>query len=287
MKYIKNILTVMIGVFLGLVIVEMRYGVFENLFMSEMTETEKVQYIEDLRTAMMERETEIQLEYHGAGDAMEKFVSDSVEQAFLLDKEDTSSDGDYMRYVHSASRINMNGFGKKYTIQYTMKYLETKEQTRQVEAEVENILKKLKISEKSDYGKIKAIHDYIVKNVTYDLSTDFNSPYYALVKGSSACQGYATLFYKMATDAGIPCCVVTGTAQGGLHAWNMVELEDKWYYIDTTWDDPVGVFGESTMNYNFFLKSESEMKDHVLDEAFHTDEFESLHPAAENGYRKK
>ena len=44
----------------------------------------------------------------------------------------------------------------------------------------------------------------------------------------------------MAISAGLECRFVSGTADGGGHAWNQVKVNRKWYYIDCTWDDPVG-----------------------------------------------
>ena len=131
MKQIKNFLVVVAGIIIGLAFLQMRYGLLENVFAKDMTQNEKMQYIEQLRQGMLEKKQEIVLEYRGSSEEMEKFVMASIEEAFMLDKEDTSSDGDYMRYVHSASHVNMNGFGKKYEVRYSMEYLETKEQTEQ------------------------------------------------------------------------------------------------------------------------------------------------------------
>ena len=38
----------------------------------------------------------------------------------------------------------------------------------------------------------------------------------------------------------------------GDHAWNRVKLEDTWYYIDCTWDDPTGGGME---NYEYYLST--------------------------------
>ena len=39
----------------------------------------------------------------------------------------------------------------------------------------------------------------------------------------------------MLHQLGIPAIVVTGTAGGENHAWNLVNLDGEYYYIDTTW----------------------------------------------------
>ena len=38
--------------------------------------------------------------------------------------------------------------------------------------------------------------------------------------------------------SGIDCKMITGTAGGENHAWNLVKLDDQWYHTDVTWDDP-------------------------------------------------
>ena len=50
---------------------------------------------------------------------------------------------------------------------------------------------------------------------------------------------------------------------GGGHAWNQVKVNGKWYYIDCTWDDPVGGGYE---NYKYYL-SESLWSDHIAETA--------------------
>lgn len=274
-------------VFLGVAYFEGRYGLVSAYIAWDMTAEEKAKYVEDLRQGMLEGRKVIELEYVGSGDDIEEYVIDAISEAFAIDKEDTSSDYDYMRYIHSASHVGMTGWGRRYKVTYTMEYLESYEQTQKTEKMVKEVLQKLQLADKSDYEKIKGVHDYVINATSYDMSTELNSPYYALVEGTSACQGYAVLIYKMLTELDIPCRVITGTAKGGLHAWNIVKLDGKWYNLDATWDDPVGLFGQSSMRYNYFLKTDSDMLDHQRDEEFRSAAFYGEYPMAKESYRKK
>ena len=71
-------------------------------------------------------------------------------------------------------------------------------------------------------------------------------------KSSHYGNGYVTFTDKY--NFTIPCRVISGTATNsigstGLHAWNQVQLDGRWYYIDCTWDDPTGGGHERTTYY--------------------------------------
>ena len=125
----------------------------------------------------------------------------------------------------------------------------------------------------SDEEKVKAIHDYLIYHANYvnngDYSSAENWAYGAcgvLLHGEGVCQSYAIAFYMMATAAGVECEYVTGVATNssasGGHAWNRVKINDKWYYIDCTWDDPTGGGHE---RYTYYL-SETGWSNHIVEE---------------------
>ena len=53
---------------------------------------------------------------------------------------------------------------------------------------------------------------------------------------TAVCQGYAGLLYRLCLEMGISCRMITGTGNGGAHAWNIVALDGKYYNADSTWD---------------------------------------------------
>ena len=133
----------------------------------------------------------------------------------------------------------------------------------------------------TEYQKVKAIHDYIVNNTQYDYDNYLNDtipessygPEGVLVYGKAVCQGYAYAFELLCELEGIDCVVVSGTANGGGHAWNQVKVDGVWYNIDTTWDDPVAYWGGvyvDILSYDYFLISDEVMyQDHIADNAQH------------------
>lgn len=124
-----------------------------------------------------------------------------------------------------------------------------------------------------DYRRIKAAHDYIIENTSYDFSINENNlhefseshdAYGAIVNGVAVCDGYAKSLKLILDELGIKSMLVYGTADGIPHTWNMVEIEDDYYHIDATWDDPEYKNEIETKIYTYFLvKDEDILSSHV------------------------
>ena len=92
------------------------------------------------------------------------------------------------------------------------------------------------------------------------------------------------MFYRLALEAGVDARVISGIgtpsgSEGGPHGWNIVELKDKYYYVDSTWDA-----GRST--YSYFLKGTKDFPEHESDDEYLTDSFQQEYPIAETAYEK-
>jgi len=88
-------------------------------------------------------------------------------------------------------------------------------------------------------------------------------------------------------DAGLESKIISGKANEVAHAWNLVKIDDKWYNIDLTWDDPITNTGEQVLRYNYFLKNQDGFWDHIRLDKFNTSEFLKLYPIAEESYVMK
>ncbi len=103
----------------------------------------------------------------------------------------------------------------------------------------------------SDYEKALAVHDYLVAHTEYDQAAVsqgkglWSTAYGCLVNGMAVCQGYSQAFQLLMNRLGIECGICFGRAKEEDHAWNYINLNHQYYWIDVTWDDPV------TENYNF------------------------------------
>lgn len=130
----------------------------------------------------------------------------------------------------------------------------------------------------SDRDKVLALHDWIVNNTRYDYdnylaNTIPDISYHkegVLLNHIAVCAGYSEAFSYLAKLAGLRCEYVTGhVTSGGGHAWNRVEIDGVWLYVDTTWDDPVMRNGTDKLRYDYFLIPEEVIsRDHIMERIY-------------------
>ncbi len=211
--------------------------------------------------------------------------TDMFDVVTAMDDEETSKDADYLNVSVSSWRVKWSWSSSgSASLTVSVVYRSTKKQETKVDTKIASVLEALKLDGKSDYKKVKAIHDYIIKRVSYDQTYTKQTAYNALINKSSVCQGYAVLAYRMFTDAGIECRIITGLGNGGSHAWNIVKVKGKWYNIDLTWDDPITSTGEQVLRYDYFMKNNADFSDHVRDKEFNTKAFLTAYPIAKSSY---
>ena len=109
-----------------------------------------------------------------------------------------------------------------------------------------------------EYQQALIVHDYLALNCEYDYENyqtgsvpDIShTAYGSLVNQVAVCDGYADAFaYIMEDKLGISCEVISSDAMH--HAWNMIEIGQKWYHVDVTWDDPAWDRIGRVMHENF------------------------------------
>lgn len=165
---------------------------------------------------------------------------------------------------------------------YLLDGFTSKEQIDQCESQVIAVKNQIlnQIAGKNDIEKMRYIHDYLVDTIEYDqkfVEKNIYNIYGALVSKTCVCEGYAKASQYLLNEAGLENIIITGTATNSdgkteNHAWNYVNIDEKWYAIDTTWDDPI-IVGEgkltNTIRYRYFLKGSSTMnKNHFISTKF-------------------
>lgn len=123
----------------------------------------------------------------------------------------------------------------------------------------------------TEYDRIKLFHDWIINRTDYIANGELynwqlDGP---IIYAKSVCEGYSKAFAYLCQSVGIECLLVSGTADGGGHMWNMVKVDGKWYHMDVTWDDPLTTSGKPMLRYDYFLISEAKIKeDHIIENTF-------------------
>lgn len=140
------------------------------------------------------------------------------------------------------------------------------------DAEVKKVMNLIK-DDMSDLEKIMTVHNYLCMDAEYAYEefssgkvTDIqHSALGAIIEKRAVCDGYSKAFSYYMNKLGITSYIVTGTATTNgstvSHAWNQVKLDDKWYFVDVSWDDPVPDWYGS-IRYDYFLKSAEDFSDH-------------------------
>lgn len=170
----------------------------------------------------------------------------------------------------------------KITVHVTPTY--SLEQIELLESTVTDVLKQTITKELSTEEKIKAIHDYIINNTKYDIDRSdkkvtiyqSDTAYGALIEHYAICSGYADSMKLFLDRLGILNYKISSEN----HVWNFVYLNDNWYHLDLTWDDPVTSNGEDVLEYDYFLITTEELKDLKTDQ--HIFDFDIYQEAKSN-----
>lgn len=213
-----------------------------------------------IRKQMVSRETEITLNFPASwfDSHKDELYYDLLYDAMKCDESSTGQDGDALIYGFAGCHLS---YSKAGYIQYTMLYHSDAEQEAKLTAAVAEAMTTLQLNGLSEAKKIIKIHDYICNHVDYAYNSteeQIYTAYGALCTGKAVCQGYAVLFYRLCKEAGLSVRIISGTGNGGPHAWNIVRIGSKYYNMDCTWD------GQDATTYNeYLLKSEADFKDHT------------------------
>ncbi|MBD5544421.1 MAG: hypothetical protein HDR01_09340 [Lachnospiraceae bacterium] len=149
----------------------------------------------------------------------------------------------YIAFLFSYLSLDGKPVRNQYEISIRPRFYMGSLQEKLLRSRIEAIAKE--VEGLSRYQQIKYVYDYIILNCEYDGAR--NGPYNALVAGHACCNGYASAFYMVMGELGIPCKYTYNLE----HAWNTVYLDGYWYNLDATWGDG----GGRNVDYEYFLKS--------------------------------
>lgn len=126
-----------------------------------------------------------------------------------------------------------------------------------INEKIDELYQKLVNENYSLKDNIKSIHDYIVNNTVYDsdrsdkniINYKSDTAYGPLFEGYAICGGYTDLMQLFLEKLGVKSFKVSSD----YHIWNALLIDNTWYHLDLTWDDPVSDDGLNYLQYNYFL----------------------------------
>jgi len=247
---------------------------------------------ERLRQSLKSREAEITVYYQTTEEPDDGIAKEIWNAA--LEHTGKPTEGDYILFQYESLEIpdyditaavsatTENGKASTGTtyylpITYKVAYYTTYDQEMELDIEAEKVIDSFGFHEDTnDYQKIKVIYDYICKNYDNENSDDADYPlkytaYAALINKTAYSQGYASLLYRLLLECGIDARIISGTVNGGNHAWNIVKCGDSYYYLDAACD-------AGKTSYRYFLKGEDNFSDHTAEAAYTLEEFTTTYP---------
>ncbi|WP_027409239.1 DUF5050 domain-containing protein [Anoxybacteroides tepidamans] len=180
----------------------------------------------------------------------------------------------YVQVLHEHPEIFYSRYAYYYsdgTLEYEYAFPKKQIQSMrdQLNAVVNRAVSDINKTAKTELEKVYAAHEFVVQHARYDRENYERgtipllsyTAYGALVKGTAVCEGYAQALQLLLAKLGIMSQMVTGTASGEPHAWNVVRINQDDYYIDATWDDRDEPGGRYDLTY-FLIPEQQLAKDH-------------------------
>lgn len=165
--------------------------------------------------------------------------------------------------------------------QYFFSEKKVKEYKRKIEGVVNQLIADLRLLEGTDYDKEKKVHDWMCQNIEYDFDgSDLKQPVRLIASHNiigvfahhkAQCEGIAKAAKVLLNAVDVKCIVATGESdtnhQNERHAWNVVDVEQKPYHLDITWDIGASDRKNGTIAYDYFnLTDEWIMRDHKAED---------------------
>lgn len=129
---------------------------------------------------------------------------------------------------------NDNGYSGTLSceIRYSTRYDFTEYETKCL-----NAIKEMNVDGKSDYDKALALCKWVKRHIKYKSSEVFlgdQSGMQGMMEGWGVCNAYATLTCYLGRCLGLDILYEGGDTWNDSHAWNLVKINNEWYYADPT-----------------------------------------------------
>lgn len=148
-------------------------------------------------------------------------------------------------------------------VEYSHRYDFTEYETKCL-----NAIKEMNVDGKSDYDKALALCKWVKKHIKYKSSEVFlgdQSGMQGMMEGWGVCNAYATLTCYLGRCLGLDILYESGETWNDRHAWNLVKIDNEWYYTDPTNMDLDGDTQSFLQGNDWFKCEVSEVDDQFKD----------------------
>ncbi|MCR4831330.1 MAG: hypothetical protein K5883_07755 [Pseudobutyrivibrio sp.] len=180
-------------------------------------------------------------------------------------------------YQYNTYTSNDSVIGMEFEPKYTMNQEQRDVYQVKIDAVVNEWLSGISPNA-SDFDKALYVFETLVKNVDYDSNSVENQNILSVfIYQSTVCQGYADAAWVMLDKLGIENTIITGTANNESHAWNLVYLDDAYYFMDVTWGNSKYLDSNNDatkrVNYAYLAMTTEEIsQNHVITTGFEVPE---------------
>ncbi len=180
-------------------------------------------------------------------------------------------------YKYNTYTANDVVVGLEFEPKYTMTLDQREVYQSKVDAVVTDWLSGISINA-SDFDKALYVFETLIEKVDYDTESEENQNILSVfINQVTVCQGYADAAWYMLDKLGIRSTIITGTANNESHAWNLVYLDDAYYYMDVTWGNSKYLDSNNDttkrVNYAYLAMTTEEIsQNHVITSTFEVPE---------------
>lgn len=144
-----------------------------------------------------------------------------------------------------------------------------KKNSKKIATEAQKIIEK---SEKYStiYEKIRYLYKSLIDLADYNKGKHDQDIRSVFLEKNTVCNGYSEAFLYLCKNIGINCAYARGKSEREPHAWNIVEIQGQYYWIDVTWGDPSSDTSKTRdkISYQYLCVTDKEFfRNHTLSQS--------------------
>lgn len=214
-----------------------QYSYENNYIRNNLLTEQEIEFYDAVYAAMINKNEEIRFETIDYTFSSNEEIENMIQNVIVAVIYDNPDIFWYDYNFSYACKDDYNAKSLIITLNFLYEYDEIEEMISEIEEVANDIVRET--SYMDEYEKSKYVYTYIAQNTVYKKSSNMNNIYGVLVEGRAVCEGYAKTYCYLMKKCGIESAVITGMSKNQAHAWNIVKINNRYYYVDNTWGDPI------------------------------------------------